>query len=264
MVEEKNLLAKIIQPAFVFLVYLFLYLPIVVLTVFSFNDSAISVKWVGFSLRWYKAIFDNPELLGAIQTSLIVAFSATVLSVSLGTSLVLASKWWRTSFWFNIFYVNVLLPEIILAIGLLSIFAFFNLPMGYTSLITGHTLLGLGFVIPIMRSRFVQMDPILTEASLDLGATYMQTIRKVYLPLLKPAIIAASLLAFTLSLDDFLIAFFCSSPSAQTLSVYIYSLARTGMDPTINAVSAGFLIISSVMIFILCFLGVADLLLGND
>lgn len=260
----KNFFSKLWQPLFLCFVYTFLYLPIVVLAVFSFNDSAVTAKWVGFSLRWYRELLYNPELLTSFQTSLIVALAATLLSLILGSTFVFASMWWKGAAMFNIFYINIVLPDIILAISVLSMFVFFNLPIGYGSLITGHTLLALGFVIPILRVRFAELDPVLTEASLDLGATYSQTFVRVHLPLMFPSLLASALLAFTLSLDDFLISFFCSSPSVQTLSVYVYSLARTGIDPTINAISTGFIVVSSVIIVIISVLGIADQVLSNE
>lgn len=264
MVENKKFFLRFIQPIFVLLAYMFLYLPILILAIFSFNDSIVSARWVGFSLRWYKALLKNPEILEAFQVSMIVAFSATFISVILGTCFVVASKWWHKRYLFNLFYANILLPEIIVGISILSIFTFFRIPIGYGSLITGHTILGLGFVIPIVRARFAELDPVLTEASLDLGATHLQTFRHVLLPLLYPSLIASSLLVFTLSLDDFLIAFFCSGPSVQTLSVYVYSMARMGVDPSINAISALFLVISSLVVLLLCSLKIVDQVITNE
>jgi spermidine/putrescine transport system permease protein len=264
MVENKRFFIRFLHPIFVSLAYLFLYLPLIVLVLFSFNDATVSISWVGFSLRWYKALFQNPEILEAAQTSLIVAIATTLLSVILGTCLVVASKWWKSSWLFNLFYANIFLPEIVLAIGILSIFTLFKIPVGYGSLITGHTLLGLGFVIPIVRARFIELDPVLTEASLDLGATNLQTFRKVILPLLVPSLIASGLLVFTLSLDDFLISFFCSGPTVQTLSVYVYSMVKTGIDPTINAVSGCFLAVSSLLVLVLCSLKVVDQVISYE
>jgi spermidine/putrescine transport system permease protein len=264
MVENRGVFIRFLQPIFVCCAYLFLYLPILVLSIFSFNDSPAPSQWAGFSLRWYKALLNNPDILEAFQVSIIVALSSTVLSVILGTCFVVSSKWWQSDRLFSLLYANLLLPEIILGMGILSIFTFFSIPIGYGSLITGHTILGLGFVVPIIRSRFLELDPILTEASLDLGASYLQTFRRVLLPLLMPSLVASSLLVFTLSLDDFLIAFFCSGPSVQTLSVYVYSMARLGIDPTINAISTGFLVISSIVVFLLCFLKVVDRVVTHE
>lgn len=206
----------------------------------------------------------SPEVLSALKTSLIVAFVTTFLSVLIGTAFVVASKWWRNTFITNLFVSNILIPEIVLAIGILSIFTFFQIPLGYGSLIAGHTLLGLGFVIPIVKARYSELDPVLTEASLDLGATYFQTFRKVIIPLLMPSLIASSLLVFTLSMDDFLISLFCSGPTVQTLSVYVYSMIRTGIDPMINAISTCFLVISSLLVFLLCSLKVIDQVISYE
>jgi spermidine/putrescine transport system permease protein len=264
MVENKKFFIRFIHPIFVCLVYLFLYLPIFILAFFSFNDSVIPVKWVGFSLRWYKALMNNSEILDAFKVSIIVAFFSSIVSLILGTCFVLASSKWRSSFLFNIFYANLILPEIVLGIGILSLFHFFSIPIGYGSLIVGHSVLGLGFVVPIVRARFIELDPILTEASFDLGATYLHTFRKILLPLLMPSLIASFLLVFTISLDDFFIALFCSSSSVQTLSVYVYSMIRAGVDPTINAISTVLILISSLFVFLLCFFKVSDQVIAGE
>jgi len=265
MVESKRFFFKFIHPLFVCFAYLFLYMPILILAIFSFNDSVIPGKWVGFSLRWYQELFKNPDVLAAFKTSIIVAACSTGLSVILGTCFVIAHTWSsRINSLTNLFYANIILPEIILGIGILSIFTLCNIPIGYPSLITGHTLLGLGFVVPIVNARYQELDPILTEVSLDLGANYLQTFRKVLLPLLMPSLIASSLLVFTLSLDDFLISFFCSGPTVQTLAVYVYSTARSGINPTINAISAILLAVSSLVVLLLCFLKVIDQVISHD
>jgi spermidine/putrescine transport system permease protein len=158
----------------------------------------------------------------------------------------------------------VILPDIMIAVCVLSAFAFFGVPVGYVSLISGHTVIGVGFVIPIISSRLSEIDPVLTEASLDLGATYFQTFRKIWLPWLMPAIIASGLLVFAISMDDFLIAFFCSSPTVQTLSVYIYSMIKTGVDPTINAISTLMLAITSFLVLLLFRLNILDRVIHSE
>jgi spermidine/putrescine transport system permease protein len=152
---------------------------------------------------------------------------------------------------FPIFVPSTIVPEIVMAVGILSLFHFLKIPVGYNSLIAGHSILGLGFCVPILRSKFGKLDPVLTEASLDLGASYFQTFRKVLLPLLTPAMIAAAFLVFTLSLDDFFIAFFCAGPGVQTVSTYVYAQVRAIPDPSLNAISTLLLIVSSIMILIL-------------
>lgn len=264
MVENKKIFWRFFHPIIVGIAYLFLYLPIVVMIVFSFNGPSLSGEWVGFSLHSYVKLIHSSDILDALQSSLIVAFMTTCLSLLLGTGFVVASKWWRSNLLSNLFFSNVLLPEIILAIGILSIFTFFQIPLGFGSLIAGHTLLGLGFVIPIVKARFAELDPVLTEASLDLGATYFQTFRKVIIPLLMPSLIASGLLVFTISMDDFLISLFCSGPTVQTLSVYIYSMIKVGIDPMINAISACFLAISSLLVLLLCSLKVVDQVISYE
>lgn len=264
MVGKKKYFTMICRLIFVSAVYLFLYLPIIVMVLFSFNESATPMKWGGFSLQWYRQMWNIPEMVDALRTSLIVAFSATILSLVIGVGFVVAHKWWKTTLLFGFFYTNILLPDIVLAIGVLSIFTFAHIPLGYGSLVIGHTLIGLGFVIPIIRARFIELDPFLTEASLDLGASYFQTFKRILLPLLMPSIVAAGLLAFTLSLDDFLIAFFCSGPKVQTLSVYVYSMVKAGVDPTINAISAVLLGLSGILVLVLLSLNVIDQVLSQD
>ncbi len=264
MVESRSYLRRIMHPFFVSLIYLFLYVPIIVLVLFSFNDSPVSLTWAGFSLRWYRALLDSPELLAAARTSLIVATMATALSVSLGILLVTASHWWRPRFLFGLFYSNILIPDSVIAIGILGLFSYLFIPLGYPSLILGHTLIGLGFVVPILRARFNEFDPVLTEASLDLGADQFQTCRRVIIPLLTPGIIAAALLVFTLSLDDFMVSFFCAGPRIQTLSLYIYFQVKTLVDPTINAISTCLLVVSSILVLLLCYFKVIDRAVSHD
>lgn len=264
MVEHKRRLVSLLHPFFVMSAYLFIYLPILVMVVFSFNESESAVRWTGFSFKWYQALTTSPELLDALKTSMVVAFASTFLSVFLGASLVIASRWWKPYFLFPLFYTNVVIPDIVIGIGLLSLFTFFAVPVGYASLIVGHTLIGLGFVIPIMRARFLELDPKLIEASLDLGATYWQTLVRVVVPLMMPAFVASALIVFTLSLDDFLISFFCSGPTAQTLSLYVYAQVRSAVDPSINALSACLVLFSSLVALIMSFFNLLDEVISND
>jgi spermidine/putrescine transport system permease protein len=264
MVEQKSILVRVVHPLIVYLAYMFLYVPVFIIAMFSFNKSRFSVAWEGFSLEWYGKLFSSPEILDALYVSLIVAVSATFLSVLIGTSLVVASKKWNQVLSYALFYPNLVIPEIALAIGVLSVFSFFKIHLGYGSLIAGHTLIGLGFVVPIVRARFVELDPFLTEASLDLGATSFQTFRKILVPLLRPSLFAAGLIVFTLSLDDFLIAFFCASPKIQTLSLYVYSQMKETVDPSINAISILLLALSSIVAIVLCSMKVIDKVLHYE
>lgn len=255
---------RYVNPLFVACTYLFLYLPIIVLVIFSFNDGDFAQGWKGFSLRWYGQMLASPEILHALKASLIVAVSSTALSVVLGTSAVIATRWLRTQRYLSLFYANVLIPDIVISIGLLCLFSTLHIPLGYKSLIIGHTVFGLGFVVPIVGARFAQIDPLLTEASFDLGATQWQTLRRVVLPLLTPAFIASSLLVFTLSLDDFVISFFCSGTHIETLSVYVFNQIKNMIDPRINALSTCLLLVSSLSIMTLSYFNVLDEVVSHE
>ena len=258
MVEPKRSLIPALHKAFLWLTYSFLYAPVFLIVLFSFNRPSSSCKWSGLSLRWYYKLFLNTEIIDALTTSLIVAISSTLISVLLGTFLVVLGKKLGPFFSPMLFFPNVILPDMVLAVGLLSFFVVFNVPLGYFSLIAGHTVVGLGFVVPMINSKFIELDPVLTEAALDLGATNFEAFRTILVPLLWPSLVASSLVAFTLSLDDFLIAFFCSGSKVQTISVYVYSQMKEVVDPSVNAISVLLLAASSMTILFLCFLRMVD------
>lgn len=232
--------------------YLFLYIPIIVLVVFSFNKIAFPYRWEGFSLQWYQELFVSADIWQAVQNSLIVGFSSVALSLVLALLFVIWCSEKDVDGLMGIFYPNLVVPEIVLAVGLLSFFVFFNIPFGLHTLIVGHTLLGLGYAVPIIYNRFHSLNPRIIEASLDLGATYRQTFFKVTLPMLYPALLASGILVFILSLDDFLIAFFCAGTSSQTLSLYIFAMIRSGVSPVINALATLMMVVSGALVIIFC------------
>lgn len=233
----------------VLLFYMLLYTPIAVLIIYSFNASSTG-QFTGWSLRWYQELFTSPEIWRAFKNSMIVAISSVSLSLIMGTALVITSMrtyFQKISF---LFYGSLAVPEIVLAVGLLSFFYFFDVALGLTTLIAGHTLIGLGYVVPMLYARASELDYRLTEASLDLGATPTQTFFNVTLPLMRPAMMGAALLVFIISFDDFLVAFFCAGASAQTLPLYIFSLIRVGSAPVINALSTVLLVVSSAIVLL--------------
>ena len=241
---------QLILPLWVALTYLFLYIPLFVLAIFSFNNQMFPYQWVGFTWKWYQELLISSEILHATKNSLIVGCMAVVLSLTLSLLFVIWTTRNKHAGLMAIFYPNLVVPEIILAVGLLSFFIFFNVPFGLVTLIVGHTLLGLGYAIPIIYQRFQSLDQRMIEASLSLGATHRQTFFKIVLPLLTPALVAAGLLVFILSLDDFLIAFFCAGSTAQTLSLYIFSMIRSGVSPVVNALATVMLLVSSLLVMI--------------
>ncbi|MFI5333062.1 MAG: ABC transporter permease [Candidatus Babeliales bacterium] len=242
--------------------YIFLYMPIIILILFSFNNSLFPYAWKGFTLRWYAALWESTEVWDALRNSVIVAFSAVFLSVTFGVLVVYYSSRSFLARLLIIFYGTLAVPEIVIAAGLLSVFVGMFVPLGLTTLIVAHTLLGIGYVIPLVHTRFAELNYALTEASLDLGATRTQTFFTIILPLLSQVIIAASLLVFVISLDDFLLAFFCAGATTQTLPMYIFSMIRSGATPLVNALSTVLLLISSLLVLIFSSLNVkkADML----
>ena len=233
--------------------YLFLYVPIVVLIVFSFNNAPFPSSWVGFTLKWYTKLFHSSAVWTAFFNSLIIAICATLSSVFCSLGLVYYVSHERSACrYVSLFYSNLFIPEVIFALALLSFFSLFSIPLGLISLIAGHTILGFGYTVPLIFSHYKSLDPRLEEASRDLGATKSQTFFKVTLPLLRPALFVASLLVFIISFDEFVVSFFCAGTEVQTLSLYIYSMIRSGISPVINALSTVLLALTSFFVLIFC------------
>lgn len=232
------------------LFYMFLYIPIIILIISSFNESAYSYEWRGFSLTWYRQLWESVEVWQALFNSCIVAVTSVVLSLIMGLLFVVFSAGTWLEKMLLVFYGSLAAPEIVLAVGLLSFFSFFSVPLGLTTLIAGHTLIGLGYIVPLLHSRFHELNYALTEASLDLGADYRTTFFRIILPLLSPALLAGALLVFILSFDDFIISFFCTGGTTQTLPLYFFSVIRSGASPIINALSSLFLLVSSIVVLL--------------
>ena len=233
------------------LTYLFLYVPLIVLLVFSFNTERFPSPWTGFTLNWYRELFQSVYLWNAFGNSLIVACCATLISVGAGIGLIFyAAQGGRIGNFLGMFYGNLIVPETVLAVSLLTFFTMIKVPLGLGTLVLAHSVLGLGFVVPITYVRFQELDRTLNEASLALGATPIQTFFKVTLPLLRPTLIMTALLVFILSFDDFILSYFCAGSTAQTLSLYILSMIRTGVSPVVNALSSVLLFFSSLLVLI--------------
>lgn len=244
-------MVRITHLAFVATTYLFLYVPIFVLLVFSFNSATFPSPWTNFTLHWYKELFVSLYLWKAFLNSLIVATTATLISLTSGVLLIFyAAQGGRIGNFLTLYYGNLIIPETVLAVSLLGFFSFAAIPLGLTTLILAHTLLGLGFVIPMVYARFKELDYRMTEASLVLGATPIQTFFKVTLPLLRPTLIASCLLVFIISFDDFILSYFCAGSSSQTLSLYILSMLRSQITPVVNALATFLLLLSSILVWI--------------
>jgi spermidine/putrescine transport system permease protein len=244
-------MSRVASLIFVAATYLFLYVPIVVLLVFSFNTEGFPSPWKQFTLKWYHELFHSYYLWKAFINSLIVALFSTLISLTVGVCLIFyAAQGGKVGKSLFLFYGNLVVPETVLAVSLLGFFTLVSIPLGLTTLILAHTVLGLGFVIPIIYARFLELDYRMTEASLVLGATPIQTFFKITLPLLRPTLITTALLVFIISFDDFILSYFCAGSSAQTLSLYILSMIRSGVSPVVNALSALLLFLSSLLVFL--------------
>jgi spermidine/putrescine transport system permease protein len=229
-------------------VLLFFYLPILILVINSFNASRFGSGWQGFSLRWYARLFHEPDIWRAARNSLIIALSATALSVVLGTTAALALHRFAKSrlqrVHYTLIYTPLVVPEILMGISLLMFFVAVQIRLGLSTIFLAHVTFCISFVAMVVLGRLQDFDYSVVEAAQDLGAGWWATTRKVLLPLLLPGLIAGGLLAFTLSIDDFVITFFVAGPGSTTLPIRIYSMIKYGSPPLINALSTILLVIT--------------------
>jgi spermidine/putrescine transport system permease protein len=245
----KSSFGKISNVLLVFLTFVFLYTPILVLFVFSFNSKPFPAPWDSFTFSWYQELFNSEDLWRSFKNSLIVASSSTTLSITMGILLIfLRASGGRIAKFIPLFYGTLIIPETVLAVSLLSFFSIFHVPLGLPTIVVSHAMLGLGFVIPIVYTRYLELDPKLQEASLILGASPRKTFFKITLPLLKPSLIATAVLIFIISFDDFIVTYFCSGTAFQTLSIYLFTTIRTGISPVVNALSVFLIGLTSLLI----------------
>jgi spermidine/putrescine transport system permease protein len=237
--------------AFVGLVYLLLHLPVAVLIAFSFNASRFSAAWTGFTLDWYRQLMERDDLLRATERSLVVGVIATVLATAFGTLLALALARHRIPGRRAVealLYAPVVTPEVVAGISLLMLFAFLELPLGLGTIIMAHATFSLPFVLIVVLARLSGMDASLEEAAMSLGADELATFRRVTLPQLAPGVLAAALLAFTLSFDDFVITSLVAGRGSSTLPMMVYSMVRRNVDPTVNAISAIIVAVTTLLV----------------
>ncbi len=225
----------------------FLLVPLGVLIFYSFNTGKVINQWAGFSLHWYSDVLRDRALLFSVRNSLTVAFFSTIIATVLGTMIALAIGSMRgrnAKLFYNLLYVPVILPEIIFGVALLALFVLIGFPLGLTTVCIAHVTFTLPFVALIVIARVQTLDPALSEASMDLGATRWQTLRLVILPALAPAIVAGALFAFTGSIDDLVATFFTAGVGASTMPLRIYALLKTEMTPLLNALSTMLIILT--------------------
>jgi spermidine/putrescine transport system permease protein len=219
-------------------VYGFLYIPLAVVVIFSFNDSMLNAEWVGFTLDWYRKLLGDGEMLRAAANSLLIALLSSSIATALGAMAGIAMHRWRFRWLTFLVLTPVAMPEILLGVSLLLFFRqVLDLTLGFLSILVAHITFSIGFVAVIVRARLAGMDESIFEAARDLGATPWATFRRVTLPLILPALVAGYLMSFTLSIDDFVITFFVAGVGVTTLPLQIYSMIKVAVTPEVNAVS---------------------------
>lgn len=242
-----------IKRSYLGLVYLFLYVPIAVVVLFSFNNSEHSLIWRGFSSQWYSKLFHNPSLMTVTGHSFFLAFLASITATVLGTMTAIAFyryRIWRKNLWSGLLFSFIMIPDLILAVALLSLFRGLSLPFGFWTLWIAHTAFCLPFVFIVITGNIQELNPHLQEAALDLGANESQIIFKVLIPALRPAMLMGGLMSFALSLDDVVISYFVSGPDFQILPLKIYAMARLGANPEINALCSILFLTTLILVII--------------
>ncbi len=242
---------KKLKNFYIGLVFLFLYLPIIILVIYSFNTSKMNIIFEGFTLDWYKNLFQNKELLEAFLNTMIIAVVSTVVSVIIGVIGAVGIK--KYDFPFKnlvnaLIYIPIVIPEIVLGISLLSIYTLMKLELGMFTLILSHIAFSIPFVIVSVRSTLNDRLKTYEEAARDLGAGNRQTFFRITLPQIKPGVVSGALLAFTLSLDDVVISYFTAGPGSNTLPLKIYSTIKTGITPDVNALTTLMLLVTVVVL----------------
>ncbi len=228
-------------------VLIFLYLPITAVVGLSFNQSSNSLIWKGFSLDWYKTIWSNEPIMSSFQRTIFVAVVTTVLSLVIGTTISLGLNKMKAGGFLRTFSTApAIVPDLVLAIGLLTTFSTISMSLSLTTVIISHTVFCTAFVVAVVLARIGLIDPSIEEASTDLGASAIKTLFKITIPQLMPSLIAGAVLSFTLSMDEFVIAFFTNGPETPTLPMVIYSMIRFGVTPEINVLGTLLLVISFV------------------
>ncbi|MEZ5775440.1 MAG: ABC transporter permease [Hyphomicrobiaceae bacterium] len=231
--------------------FVFLYLPILVLIALSFNRSGLPTAWTGMTLDWYAKLFSSPDIGRALLNTLIVAVAVTLLSTVIGTAIGLALMGTRPPPALEaLLFAPMIIPDIVLAIALASFYYLVGLSLGLHSIVLSHVVFDIAFVTAVVRTRLAHFDRSIIEASIDLGAGDWTTFRRITLPVIARGVVAAGLLAFTLSIDEFIIAYFTSGAgtSSTTLPMKIFSMVRFGVTPDINALAAILMTVSFVIV----------------
>ena len=248
------MVGKLIKRAYIGFIFLFLYAPILVLIVYSFNESKSRGQWGGFTLKWYGELFRDPDIIKALFYSFIVAILSTLKSTVIGTFAAIGIHnmgLFGNKAVLNINYLPVLNPDIVTGVALMTLFISVNMRLGFLTMLISHVMFNIPYVILSVLPKLRQMNRHMAEAALDLGATPFYAMRKVIIPEIMPGVVTGALMAFTLSVDDFVISFFNTGSGVTNLSIVIYSMARRGIKPSINALSTIMLLSVAVLLLVI-------------
>ena len=251
--RSKPTLSYVLLVLAVILIYIFLYAPMVVMVFYSFNASRFQAAWQGFTLDWYVRLLHNETILLAARNSLLVALASTIVSTFIGTITAFALHRYDfpgKSLFKGIIYIPIVIPDIVMGVSLVAFYSLLGFSLGLHTIVIAHVAFSISFVVLVVRARLCGINSSLQDAAHDLGANSWETFRRVTWPLIQPGVISGALLAFTISLDDFIITFFTAGAGSTTLPLKIYSMVKFGVTPEINALSTIILVIIILAVFL--------------
>jgi spermidine/putrescine transport system permease protein len=233
------------------LVYAFIYAPILILIIFSFNTQKLNIHWEGFTLHWYQVLFHDAQILLATRNTLLIAFISTLIATIIGTMAALAMYRYRFPLYNTsetVMYIPIVIPEVVMGISLLVFFVMINFTLGLSTITLSHIAFSIPFVALVVRARLHGYDKAIDEAAMDLGANELTTFWRITLPTIMPGVLAGAMLALTLSLDDYVITYFTAGPGSTTLPLRVYSMVKTAVTPEINALSTLWVLIIFILL----------------
>lgn len=248
------MVAKIAKRAYMGLIFLFLYAPIFVLVIYSFNESKSRGHWGGFTLKWYGELFSDPAISKALYYTFVIALLSSVISTIIGTIAAIGIHNLGTvgkKIVLNINYLPVLIPDIVTGVSLMTLFISVNMNLGFITMLLSHVMFNIPYVILSVLPKLKQMNKHMMEAALDLGAKPLYALYRVVIPEIMPGVITGALIAFTLSIDDFVISFFNTGSGVTNLSIVVYSMARRGIKPSINALTTLMLVTVVILLLVI-------------
>lgn len=236
-----------------FIAYLYIYIPILILIIFSFNTMKLNVRWQGFTLSWYQVLFHDTQVLLATRNTLIIACVSTIVATIIGTLAALAMQRYHFPGYNaseTVMYIPIVIPEVVMGISLLVFFVMIKFTLGLFTIALSHIAFNIPFVALVVRARLHGYDKSIDEAAMDLGANEMTTFWRVTLPTIMPGVLSGALLAFTLSLDDYVITYFTAGPGSTTLPLRVFSMVRFMVTPEVNALSTIWVLIVFIVLLI--------------